>query len=314
MVKKTKEVDKKTNVVETLKTEAKEYYKGKNMVVRYIILWFLVILLAIQFILPHKKSKSLENINAIISKNSDVVDSVDDTDNFYYLWQIVNLKKLDVLEKIRFDNAVHQILSNDISYIYKISQLYLPMMQEIFEEYDVPTDLIYLSMVDAANPRWVLSEFTRKQIWIMIDSDVYEPFNLKKSTQAIAIYFNSLYDELEDWNLVALAYGMDMWGDQLNAEILYQWTDEFDELYVYSDEYYMMMWYSYIFQNLEDYIDVSDIDLYDLDISTITVSEVKDLIKWCKKNKQSYKVIKELNPWILWNSLPKWKREITILE
>jgi hypothetical protein len=74
------------------------------------------------------------------------------------------LKKLDVLEKIRFDNAVHQILSNDISYIYKISQLYLPMMQEIFEEYDVPTDLIYLSMVDAANPRWVLSEFTRKQI------------------------------------------------------------------------------------------------------------------------------------------------------
>jgi hypothetical protein len=44
----------------------------------------------------------------------------------------------------------------------------------------------------------------------MIDSDVYEPFNLKKSTQAIAIYFNSLYDELEDWNLVALAYGMDM--------------------------------------------------------------------------------------------------------
>jgi hypothetical protein len=38
MVKKTKEVDKKTNVVETLKTEAKEYYKGKNMVVRYIIL------------------------------------------------------------------------------------------------------------------------------------------------------------------------------------------------------------------------------------------------------------------------------------
>jgi hypothetical protein len=114
--------------------------------------------------------------------------------------------------------------------------------------------------------------------------------------------------------LVALAYGMDMWGDQLNAEILYQWTDEFDELYVYSDEYYMMMWYSYIFQNLEDYIDVSDIDLYDLDISTITVSEVKDLIKWCKKNKQSYKVIKELNPWILWNSLPKWKREITILE
>jgi hypothetical protein len=36
------------------------------------------------------------------------------------------------------------------------------------------------------------------------------------------------------------------------------------------------------------------------------------LIKRARKNKYSYKEIKELNPRILWNSLPKWKREIII--
>jgi hypothetical protein len=36
------------------------------------------------------------------------------------------------------------------------------------------------------------------------------------------------------------------------------------------------------------------------------------LMKWCDKNWYQYKTIMEQNPWILWNLLPKWKRELVV--
>ena len=302
------EENKKTNVIETVKNEAKQYYQWKNMVIRYVIIGFLLILLVLQFIIPHNKNRNtiLDN-----TKNVEISQWIDE-DYFEFLWEKFDLDELWVLEKIKLDQAIHGIVSQDISYVYKMSQLYLPMMQEIFDDYDVPRDLIYLSMADVEYPHWMLSEFDWKKLWIIIDSDVYEPLNLKKSTQAVCEYFVSLYDEFDDWNLVALAYLMNMWENQLKSEISFQWTDDFDELYVKSDWYYTMMAYSFIFQNLSDYINVSKIDLYDFNTTTVSVSDIKDLSKWCRKNKYSYKEIRELNPWILWNSLPKWKWEILV--
>lgn len=60
------------------------------------------------------------------------------------------------------------------------------------------------------------------------------------------------------------------------------------------------MAYSYIFQNLDEFINTDNLSLYEpKNTERISVSEVKDLVKRAKKNKYSYKEIKELNPRIL---------------
>ena len=55
------------------------------------------------------------------------------------------------------------------------------------------------------------------------------------------------------------------------------------------------------------------VELFDnLKTKKISIWEVKNLQKRADKNNYSYKEIRELNPWILWNSLPKWKRELQV--
>jgi hypothetical protein len=60
------------------------------------------------------------------------------------------------------------------------------------------------------------------------------------------------------------------------------------------------MGYSYVFQNLDEFVDTDKLSFYEKKgTTTVTLSETKDLIKRARKNKYSYKEIKELNPRIL---------------
>ena len=279
-----------SETVENVKTEAKEYYKWKNMVVRYIILWFLVILLVLQFILPHKKNRneSVEESSSetIVSENIEEL-------TFNFLWEYISLSQMDSDTKINFDKIIKK-LENDIDYKYTLSQYYLPEVYNIFKD-QIPIEFSYLAI-------------------LIISTDVDETLNVKKVSEAAAMYFSDLYKEFKDWNLVLLAYFM--WPDELEDQMDLQWVKSFDDLYISNDikeKYLQIMGYSYVFQNLDEFVDTDKLSFYEKKgTTTVTLSETKDLIKRARKNKYSYKEIKELNPRILWNSLPKWKREIII--
>jgi hypothetical protein len=66
-------------------------------------------------------------------------------------------------------------------------------------------------------------------------------------------------------------------------------------------------------ENISDYIDIKNIVSYpDFETEIEKLWETKDLIKRAKKEWYSYKEIKKLNPWILWNVLPKGRWEIEV--
>jgi radical SAM superfamily enzyme with C-terminal helix-hairpin-helix motif len=66
-------------------------------------------------------------------------------------------------------------------------------------------------------------------------------------------------------------------------------------------------------ENISDYINIKNIVSYpNIETKTEKLWETKDLIKRAKKKWYSYKEIKELNPWILWNVLPKGRWEIEV--
>lgn len=305
-----KENKKIAETVKTVKEEAKEYYSWKNMVVRYVILWFLVLLLVLQFILPHKKNKkdTVEELNqeTIAAENTEEI-----TLNF--LWNETNLSKMDSDTKIKFDKIVKR-LENDIDYKYALSQYYLPEVYDIFQD-RIPIEFSYLAVLnDFQQPYWQIEKDLREYYWLTISPDIDETLNVKKVSEAAVMYFSDLYKEFKDWNLVLIAYFM--WPDELDQQISLQWIKHFEDLYITNDtkeEYLQVMAYSYIFQNLDEFINTDNLSLYEQkSTKRISVSEVKDLVKRAKKNKYSYKEIKELNPRILWNSLPKWKREILV--
>lgn len=300
-----------SETVENVKTEAKEYYKWKNMVVRYIILWFLVILLVLQFILPHKKNKK----DAVEESNQETI-ATENTEEitFDFLWNETNLSKMDSDTKIRFDKIIKK-LQSDIDYKYTLSQYYLPEVYETFDKYSVPVEFSYIAILnDFQQPYWQMEKDLREYYGLIISTDVDETLNVKKVSEATAMYFSDLYKKFKDWNLVLIAYLM--WTDELEQQMNLQWVKHFEDLYITNDikeKYLQIMAYSYIFQNLDEFIDKDNLSLYEpKSTERVSVSDIKDLVKRAKKNKYSYKEIKELNPRILWNSLPKWKREILV--
>jgi len=98
-----------------------------------------------------------------------------------------------------------------------LSQYYFPIFDDVFDYYDIPNELKYLSIIESAlNPRaysraravglWQFMYGTGKLNGLTINSLVDERRDPLKSTQAAARYMKSLYNIYNDWTLVIAAY------------------------------------------------------------------------------------------------------------
>ena len=97
------------------------------------------------------------------------------------------------------------------------SERYIPMMQEILAQNNLPTDLVYMAMIEsgfntsaysrarAVGP-WQFIKGTASRYGLKINWWVDERRDPTKSTLAASMYLKDLYDMFDSWLLAAAGY------------------------------------------------------------------------------------------------------------
>jgi membrane-bound lytic murein transglycosylase D len=104
-----------------------------------------------------------------------------------------------------------------VSRVMGLSQLYYPMLEEVFDRHNIPLELKHLAVIESAlNPiarskcgatgLWQFMYPTGKMYGLNVTSYIDERSNVYKATEAAAEYLKSLYGMFGDWQMVLAAY------------------------------------------------------------------------------------------------------------
>ena len=118
---------------------------------------------------------------------------------------------------------------------------YLPIIEKMLSENEMPDDLKYVAIAESAlRPHvgsskgaigfWQFLEPTGQKYGLRINAEIDERRNIFASTLAAINYFKDLYQMLGSWTLAAAAFNMGELG--LQAEIVSQKANDFYQLYL----------------------------------------------------------------------------------
>ncbi len=188
-----------------------------------------------------------DDIENLIEYNSDNIDSLL---NIYYIQKQIDVNDFDVatleldsltsnipdevyIERLKKMNSFipvqfNKVVKNAIirytermpmvtSRIIGLSTYYMPLFEEIFDEYGLPKELKAMAVIESAlNPRavsrarakgmWQFMYSTAKNYGLKINSYVDERLDPVKAADAAARYLRDAYRIFGDWNLAISAY------------------------------------------------------------------------------------------------------------
>ena len=137
---------------------------------------------------------------------------------------VARLKAINSFIPLPYNNIIKnhiifytQRIPNKIDLILGLSSFYLPIFEEILDEYDMPKELKVMAIIESAlNPRatsrvnakgmWQFMYRTALQYNLEINSYVDERLDPVKSAHAAAKYLKDAYTIFGDWSLAIASY------------------------------------------------------------------------------------------------------------
>ena len=243
--------------------------------------------------------------------------------DLYFSNEKVPLESVEIWE--RLDNELLRNTywqSNTLLY-FKKAHKYFPIIEPILDKHNIPNDFKYLALIESglenvvspsgAAGFWQILKGTAKEYGLEVNSSIDERYHLEKSTVAACAYLQESYDRFGSWTMAAASYNM---GKNGAARVIReQRTNNYYNLHLNSETrkyVFRILAVKEILENPKKYGFIKrDKDLYKLlEYHIIEVdSTIPDLYEFAHYHGINYKILKQLNPWLLESYLPDESRK-----
>src|SRR5690349_867878 len=266
----------------------------------------------------HKSEPAVISDETVAERQYEVEDgpfpatSLDVPTKMSFAGEPVPLTIPDVYERLDKELQINTYFHSNTLFLIKRANRWLPQIEKILKENDVPDDFKYLPLIESnllndVSPKnavgyWQILKAAGKENGLEITDEVDERYDPLKATEAACKYLRQAYDKFGSWTLVAASYNRGMGGMQ--RALAEQQVSSYYDLYL-NDEtsryVFRILAIKEIVNNPVKYgFKIDSRHLYPEEpLRYVEVNEsIKDLIAYAKSQGTNYKLLKRHNPWL----------------
>ena len=222
------------------------------------------------------------------------------------------LDNFDTRESLEREILISAYRHSSTILIIKKANRYLPVIEKILKEYNIPDDFKYLAAAESeysnmvspagATGFWQIMPETGKEEGMEINQVVDERYHLEKSTRFACEYFLKSYKKYGSWTLAAASYNGGR--ARIDEQIDLQHQNNYYDLLLAEETaryIFRVVAYKLIITDPVSYgFNIGNDDLYpELKYYEVRVdSAVTDMSVFAGKFGTNYKMLKFLNPWL----------------
>jgi membrane-bound lytic murein transglycosylase D len=233
-------------------------------------------------------------------------------ENVIFAGERMPLENFDTRESLEREILTSAYRHSSTILIIKRANRYLPVIEKILKENDIPDDFKYLAAAESeysnmispvgATGFWQIMQETGREEGMEINTVVDERYSIEKSTQFACNYFRKSYQRFGNWTLAAASYngGRAAVDEQVSIQ---KQNNYYDLLLAEETARYIFraVAYKLIIEDPESYgFTISKDQLYpELRYFEVKVdTAVTDFSDFAKQFGTNYKLLKFLNPWL----------------
>ncbi len=222
------------------------------------------------------------------------------------------LENFDTRESLEREILTSAYRHSSTIMIIKRANRYLPVIEKILKENNIPDDFKYLVAAESefsnmispvgATGFWQIMPETGREEGMEINTVVDERYNVERSTQFACEYFRRSYGKYGNWTLAAASYNGGRAG--LDEQIGIQKQNNYYDLLLNEETsryIFRAVAYKLVITDPVRYgFDLGKDDLYpELKYYEVKVdSSITDFSAFAEKYGTNYKILKFLNPWL----------------
>lgn len=249
-------------------------------------------------------------------------------DNLKFANENIPQSTFDVWERLDKELLKNIYWQSNTLLYFKRANKYFPIIEEILEKNNIPSDFKYLALIESgfeykvspsgAAGFWQIMKGTAREYGLEVNYAIDERYHLIKSTEAACKYLQKAYDKFGSWTMAAASYNMGINGVQ--RQVKKQNTNNYFNLYL-NDEtsryVFRIIVIKEIMENPRKYGFVfRQNDLYSYpSVKQIRVdSTINNLYSFAEENDINYKILKRFNPWLRTFKLPDESRRVYYID